>query len=101
MGGLKLPRLLKTDVYDSVLGPLMCYPGWMAQPAALFVGVIEFLFYQIPTQNIRVGEITVSFWNSDGMGWVASAVGICQAWVLLVGVGCWVWGRWTTGDSTL
>lgn len=40
----------------------------MAQPAALFVGVIEFLFYQIPTQDYQGGEITVSVWNSDGLG---------------------------------
>lgn len=59
MGGavVKLPGVLKTDVYGSVLGALMCYPGWMVQQATLFVGVTEFLFYQIPTQNIRVGRL--------------------------------------------
>lgn len=75
--GLKLPGVLKTGVYDCVLGALMCYPGWMAQPAALFVGVIEFLFYQIPTQTIGVERLQRVF--GIRMGWVASGVGICQA----------------------
>lgn len=34
-----------------VLGALICYPEWMALPT-LFVGVIAFLFYQIPTHRI-------------------------------------------------
>lgn len=39
-GGVKLPgggENLETDVYDSVLGALMCYPGWMVQPACCIV----------------------------------------------------------------
>lgn len=78
--GSKTPRGwgdLETDVHDSVLGALMCYPGgWCSRPAALFVGVIEFLFYQIPTQTIRVERLQ----RVPGirMGWVASGVGICQ-----------------------
>lgn len=46
LGGL---RLMFTAPF--VLGALICYPEWMALPA-LFVGVIAFLFYQIPTRRI-------------------------------------------------
>lgn len=50
-----------------VLGALICYPEWMVLPA-LFVGVIAFLFYQIPTRRMEGWRDYRAVWNSDGLG---------------------------------